>query len=164
MSVRPKASVLPARGGRAVGSEFASGSRVPPTLIAAYRATHYCVNGVSLPFLLRVDEANADLAACHVSHGVSCSAFLTAWNPGSRPTPDDENQAEQDRLQALLRQRGFVLLDGLGVDPTGQWAGEESLLVLGIGRDAACEVGRAFRQHGVVWSGSDAIPRLVMLE
>jgi hypothetical protein len=147
-----------------VGSDFANGSRVPPTLIAAYRSTHYCVNGVSLPFLLRVDESNADLAACHLTHGVSCSAFLTAWNPGSHPTPDEENQAEQGRLQAVLRERGFALIDGLGVDPTGQWAGEESVLVLGIKRDDACEIGRAFRQHGIVWSGSDAVPHLVLLE
>src|SRR5450432_1704996 len=121
MSLPARASALPARGGRAVSSDLASGSRVPPTLIAAYRATHYCVNGVSLPFLLRVDDANEALAACHLSHGVSCSAFLTAWNPGSRATPDDQNEAEQTRLQAVLRERGFALIAGLGLDPTGQW-------------------------------------------
>ena len=139
-------------------------SRVAPTLIAAYRATHYCVNGVSPPFLLRVDEVNADLAACHLARAVDCSAFLTAWNPGSRPMPDEDNALAQDRLRRTLEARGYALLEGLGVDPTGQWAGEESFLVLGIGREAACELGREFRQHGIVWSGADAVPHLVMLE
>lgn len=140
------------------------GSRVAPTLIAAYRATHYCVNGVSPPFLLRIDEPNDDLAACHLTGGVDSSAFLTAWNPGSRPTSEAENELAQQRLKDLLHARGFVLLAGLGADPSGQWAGEESLLVLGIGREAACDIGRSFRQHGIVWAGRDSVPRLVMLE
>ena len=140
------------------------GSRVALTLIAAYRATHYCVNGVSPPFLLRIDEPNADLASCHRASGVHSSAFLTAWNPGSRPTAEEENEAAQQRLKDLLNARGFALLGGLGVDPSGQWAGEESLLVLGIRRDTACDIGRSFLQHGIVWADRDAVPRLVMLE
>ena len=139
-------------------------SRVAPTLIAAYRATDYCVNGVSPPFLMRVDEANPDLAACHRARAVDCSAFLTAWNPGSRTMPDEDNELAQARLRSTLEQRGLAFLEGLGVDPTGQWAGEESYLVLGIGREAACELGREFRQHGIVWSGADAVPHLLMLE
>jgi hypothetical protein len=143
-------------------SDYA-GSSVGPTLIAAYRATYYCINGVSPPFLLKVDETNTDLATCHRSHGVMCSAFLTAWNPGSQPTPEEENRAAQQRLEALLRDRCYRLVDGLGVDPTGQWEGEESFLVLGIDRETACTVGRAFRQHGIVWSDADAVPRLLLL-
>jgi hypothetical protein len=147
-----------------MSSEIAERSRVAADLIAAYRATHYCVNGATPPFLLRVDTANADLAAFHATHGVSCSAFLTAWNPGSRPTADDANHAAQERLRASLSARGFRIVDGLGVDPTGQWGGEESVLVLGISRTTACDIGREFSQHGIVWSGADAVPRLVMLE
>lgn len=133
-------------------------------LVAAYRATHYCVNGATPPFLLRVDATNADLAAFHAANGVRSSAFLTAWNPGSRPTADEVNQAAQQRLKARLLGGGFRVVDGLGVDPTGQWAGEESVLVLGIPRAAACAVGREFHQHGIVWSDADAVPRLLLLE
>ena len=145
-------------------SSQSSGSRVPSTLIAAYRATHYCVNGVTPPFLMRIDAPNADLAACHRAHGVECSVFLTAWNPGSRPTPEADNAAAQGRLEALLRARGYPLLAGLGLDPTGQWEGEESFLALGMERGTGCEIGREFHQHSIVWAGPDAIPRLVLLE
>lgn len=147
-----------------MSSKLAEWSRVDATLIAAYRATHYCVNGASPPFLLRVDVPNPDLAAFHASHGVQSSAFLTAWNPGSRPTPDEANQASQRRLSAHLSGAGYHVVEGLGVDPTGQWAGEESVLVLGIDLDTASEVGRAFAQHGIVWAGADAVPHLVLLE
>jgi hypothetical protein len=138
-------------------------SSVTPALLAAYRATHYCVRGVAQPFLLRVDEPSADLEACHRAHGVSCSAFLTAWNPGSRALPEEDNRAAQLRLSALLAERGFALLAGLGVDPTGQWEGEESLLVLGVERAEAIGIGRAFGQNGILYSGADAVPRLVLL-
>jgi len=147
-----------------VSSELAESSRVAAELIAAYRATHYCVNGATPPFLLRVDSANADLLAFHMAHGVRCSAFLTAWNPGSRPTPDEVNQAAQRRLTSGLQARGYRIVDGLGVDPTGQWGGEESVLVLGIELESACQVGREYCQHGIVWSGADAVPRLILLE
>jgi hypothetical protein len=145
-------------------SNAAVESRVAPALIAAYRATHFCVAGVSPPFILKVDEANADLAQCHRAHGVDCSAFITAWNPGSQPTAQAANEAAQQRLLALLNTRRYRLLPGLGVDPAGQWEGEESVLVLGIDRPSACEIGREFRQHGIVWAGADAVPRLVMLQ
>jgi len=147
-----------------LSSELAQSSRVAAELIAAYRATHYCVNGAHPPFLLRVDVQNADLAAFHAAHGVRSSAFLTAWNPGSRPTPEEANHAAQRRLRSALLGRGLRLVDGLGVDPTGQWAGEESVLVLGIDQGTACAVGREFDQHGIVFSGDDAVPRLVLLQ
>ena len=61
-----------------MSSELAERSRVAAELIAAYRATNYCVNGATPPFLLRVDTANADLGAFHAAHGVNCSA-ARAW-------------------------------------------------------------------------------------
>ena len=139
-------------------------SRVVAALIAAYRATHYCVNGVTPPFLMKVDQMSTDLDDCQRAHGVSCSAFLTAWNPWSRATAEEINHAAQRELAALLSGRGHRVLEGLAVDPTGHWEGEESFLVLGIGCNEAIEVGRKFRQNGFLWSAADAVPRLVLLE
>lgn len=143
--------------------EQSAGSNVTPTLIAAYRATLYCVNGVSPPFLLRIDEPSADLDACQRAAGVECSAFLTAWNPASQLQSPADNAVAQARLEASLRTSGYRLIEGLGLDPTGQWEGEESFLVLGMPRAAACEVGLEFGQNGCVWADRDAVPRLVLL-
>lgn len=139
------------------------GSNVAPTLIAAYRATLYCVNGVSPPFLLRIDEPSADLAACHRAAGVECSAFITAWNPASELKSPTENADAQSRLESRLRAGGYRLIEGLGLDPTGQWEGEESFLVLAMERASACEVGLEFSQNSCIWAGFDAVPRLVLL-
>jgi hypothetical protein len=143
--------------------QTASHSRIEPSLIAAYRATHYCVTGAYPPFLMRADVHSPDLADCHRTHSVQCSAFLTAWNPLSLPTAHDENVAALTRLEALLRERGFPLIAGLGVDPTGQWEGEESLLALGLELEPATALAREFHQNGLLWAGADTVPKLILL-
>ena len=140
-----------------------SGSNVASTLIARYRATLYCVNGVSPPFLLRIDEPSPDLAACHRAAGVECSAFMTAWNPASQLMAPAENAIAQARLETRLRTAGYRLIEGLGLDPTGQWEGEESFLVLGMDRASACDLGLEFSQNSCVWAGRDSVPTLVLL-
>lgn len=140
------------------------GSRLPPTLLAAYRATWYEVNGASPPFVLRVDEPSAALAACHRAHGVHCSAFLTAWNPGSRPAAAAENHAAAEDLERRLASAGYRTLAGRGVDPDDRWPPEDSRLVLGVDRRTAVAIAREFRQAGLLYSGADAVPRLVLLE
>lgn len=138
-------------------------SRLSPSLLAAYRATRYEVTGAMPPFVLRVDEPSAALAACHRAHDVRCSAFVTAWNPGSRPAAAAANAAAAATLEERLRARGYRLLAGRGVDPAGRWPAEESVLVLGLDHDAACRIARQFGQAGLVCAGDDAVPRLVLL-
>lgn len=138
-------------------------STLPPTLLAAYRAARYEVSGATPPFVLRVDEPSAALAQCHEHHGVRCSAFLTAWNPGSRPVAAGVNAAAQAALEERLRAAGHRLLAGRGVDRAGRWPPEASVLALGLEREAARLLGREFGQAGLVWAGADAVPRLVLL-
>ena len=139
-------------------------SRLPPSLLAAYRATRYEVSGATPPFVLCVDEPSAALAACHRAHGVRCSAFVTAWNPGSREAAPAANAAAEAALEQCLRARGHPLLAGRGVDPAGRWPAETSVLALGLARDVACDIARQFGQAGLVCAGDDAVPRLVLIE
>jgi hypothetical protein len=136
---------------------------VTPTLITAYRATHYCVTGVAEAFVLRIDQHSPDLAGCHDQYRVSTSAFLTAYNPLSQPTPEAANEAAQQRLVLRLQACGYQYLEGLGLDPSGDWPAEPSLLVLGISLDEARSIGTEFAQNGFVWAAADAVPRLVLL-
>jgi hypothetical protein len=138
-------------------------SRLPASLVAAYRATRYEVTAATPPFALCVDEPSVALAACHRAHDVRCSAFVTAWNPGSRQAAAAVNSAAGTALEQRLRVRGYRLLAGRGVDPAGRWPAEDSVLVLGLERDAAREIARQFGQAGLVWAGDDAVPRLVLL-
>ncbi len=138
------------------------GSRLSPALVDAYRATHYAVAGEP-PFVLRVDERSAELADCHRRHGVRASAFLTAWNPGSRLGGQDANAAAQAELERRLDVLGFTWLAARGIDPAGHWPTEASVLVLGLERGAACALAREFGQSGLLVAADDAVPRLVLL-
>jgi hypothetical protein len=135
----------------------------PGRLIEAYSAAHYRVTGTATPFVLRIGRRSAELAALQLANGVSCSAFLTAFNPDSVRQAEATNSAAQELLETELAAMGFTLLAGFGEDPSGAWPGEPSVLVLGISRNEAERVGRAFGQLAMVWSGESAVPELVVL-
>lgn len=139
-----------------------SATRIDPRLIQAYRETEYRVHGGG-GFVLRIDQPSAALADAHAVHGVACSAFITACNPRSK----DVGAAANARLHAALRQalqrRGLSFWEGTGQHPVDDWPGEPSHLVFGLTLDAARAMGRALKQNACVWSGPDAVPRLVLL-
>ncbi|WP_420995207.1 DUF3293 domain-containing protein [Cupriavidus sp. 30B13] len=139
------------------------GSTIDPGLIQAYLETRYHVHG-DTPLTLAVGEASPALAALHAAAGVDCSAFITAWNPHSRQEQDPAaNAARQQALAGELAQRGLHAIEGIGQHPSGGWPGEESFLVLGLALDAARALGARYGQNAIVWSGAEAVPRLILL-
>ena len=66
------------------------------------------------------------------------------------------------RLRQLARHEERII-EGTGFDPRGTWPEERSFLVLGLDLEASRALGREFKQNAIVWSGSDAIPRLILL-
>ena len=130
-------------------------------LLDAYRRTEYRVEWTVEPFVMHVDQPSPALLRCHAAFGVQCSTFITAWNPHSAPTAADANAAAMTRLTHHVESQGLQMLPGVGIDPTGEWEGEQSLLVLGLDATAAIAMARAFGQNAVVCAGVDAVPRLV---
>ena len=137
---------------------------IDPDLLALYRATLYEVDWERGAFVLRIDEPSAPLADCHRAFGVSCSCYITAWNPRSQPASDATNAAAQARLHDYLRGSGYRSLPGRGRDPTGQWPPEQSLLVLGMTAAAAWRAGLEFDQSAVVVVEADTVPRLMWMD
>lgn len=133
-----------------------------PELWRAYADTDFHVDAVP-PFVLRIGEPSAELAALHDAVGVSTSAFVTACNPGSVALSDAENARRHAELRAEVRRLGFASHEGRGRHPSGDWPAEASLLVLGIDEAAARSLGRRFGQKAIVWTGADATPRLIAL-
>jgi hypothetical protein len=132
-------------------------------LIEEYRRTHYRVFDPEGEFALIVDQPAPELERCHARHGVGSSAFITAWNPGSRPREAALNKAAQGKLLAEIRRRGWSVIDASGEGPDGRWPPEPSVLVLGIPESDARQLGRDHGQKAVVFAGPDAIPRLLIL-
>jgi hypothetical protein len=139
-----------------------SHTRLPPALVRAYLETEYRVHGEG-GIVLRCGEYSAALDAMHRRIGVVSSAFVTAWNPYSRLHDRDRNTLAQAALARELELRGLRYLPGVGQHPDHTWPGEESFLVLGIDRDAACELAAGYQQNAFVWCGPGAVPELVLL-
>jgi hypothetical protein len=130
--------------------------------LQAYRETDYRVlEGV--PTTLHVDAVCPELALLHARYQTHCSAFITACNPLGRPAAASLNAQRQQALLAQLTRRKLVAMRGIGRHPTNGWPAEPSFLVLGITRRAARVLGRNFEQNAIVWSGHDAVPKLILL-
>ena len=132
-------------------------------LLKNYRATEYWVTEAPHPFCLRVDQASTELAPIYAKHQVTSAAFMTAWNPGSKPHTNDDNRTAQTRLVKELHQGDVTVLAGEGSDPSGEWPAEASVLALGVELARAKSLGRQYGQHAIVWAGEDAVPQLIVL-
>ena len=137
-------------------------SKLDDALIGAYRATRYRVLA-PIPFDLTVDVHSPALEALMQSANVRAAAFVTAWNPRGETWTLPMNRARQEALRAELRALGLPFVEGFGAYAGDVTQGEESLLVLGVERRAACSLGTRHEQNAIVWSGSDAVPRLLLL-
>jgi hypothetical protein len=76
---------------------------------------------------------------------------------------EQTNLRRQEMLAAELRSRSLVFLPGAGRHPTNGWPAEPSFLVLGLALEASKNLGRHYEQNAMVWAGTDAVPRLVIL-
>jgi hypothetical protein len=135
---------------------------IDPILRRKYEETEYRVESRDAPLVLRVGRASRELAHLFRDRGVASAAFVSAFNPYSQPSDEAENAAANQRLEGELRQRRLVYLRGVGSDPQGNWR-EPSFLVLGITREEAEALGRAYRQNAIVFADADALPELVFL-
>lgn len=141
---------------------LATRTSITAATLRAYRETEYHVGG-DRPFVLRIGEFSPQLQAGHERFGVCCSGFLTAWNPGSEPADEADNRRRQRALRRTLQGFGLYFCDGIGVHPSNDWPGEESVLVWGLSLGTARRIGRRFEQNAVVWSNAGAIPQLILL-
>ncbi len=139
-------------------------SGISPEMLAGYRATEYWVDAEPKPFCLHVSKYSAELRRLLDETGCRCAAFISAFNPFSRPMPDEINEQAHIRLRRTLERHARLCIEGVGQDPSGRWPGEKSLLALGIDLPLASAIGREFRQNAILWSGHDAVPGLVILD
>ncbi len=137
-------------------------SAIAPPTLQAYLETDYRVHGEP-GFTLRVGRASAELLAAHKRRRTDCSAFLTACNPFSQPLDAAANAARQAALAKELSGRSLAFLPGVGQHPSNGWPGEDSFLVFGLTLEAAKALGMRLEQNGLVWSGADAVPQLILL-
>ncbi len=155
-------------------------SEVSDELVAAYRSTDYRIEsrlGLDCDtIILRVDLHSEPLAQLLAVSGHGCAAFITACNPFSLPQNPEANLKDcarlRDRLNCQLRHHAtqstqsahaHQIIEGMSCDSSGAWPAEKSFLALGLDLEVSQAIGSEFRQNAIIWSGPDAVPRLILL-
>ncbi len=156
------------RAGSVVGPPKLEGFSIVATeisqeLLAAYLATEYWVGATPDPFCLYIGQHSAPLAELLDDSGCSCATFITSHNPFSESRTVDANAEAHERLRQALDSQSKVLIEGVGRDAARLWPAEKSFLAIGVSLEKAKQLGRRFAQNAIVWVGSDAVPRLVLL-
>jgi len=139
-----------------------SESHIDAATLQAYLETEYRVGGPA-PFVLRIGERSAALAATLARARVDCCAFIAAVNPFGQVLDEAVNARRHAELGQDLAARGLASLEGVGQHPSNGWPGEESYLVFGLPLAAAKALGTRLEQNAIVWSGADAVPQLILL-
>lgn len=119
-------------------------------LIQAYLNTSYRIETPVGPLNVRIGDTNPQLDALLEQHGVRTWAFITAWNPGSQQLSDAENLERHGALQHRFEALKLATLPGVGECPNESWPPEQSVLVLGIDRTTARNLGQEFGQNAIV--------------
>lgn len=138
-------------------------STLSEELIGKYLAAQYQVWIDTSVVTLRIGCQSAPLAALLQATGNRSAVYVTACNPASEVATSQENQSAMARLYERLACYSNHIYRGTGIDPSGEWPAEESLLALGIDLSIAKKISDEFGQNAIVWIDSAAIPHLVLL-
>ena len=125
-------------------------THLSPDLIEAYEATVYCVFADSGELHLKVGKHSDEADDFLNDAKVTSAAFLTAWNPRSEVLAPAVNAQRHQALIKDAEEQGFTWLHGEGRDPKGEWAAEQSLLILGLQPEQAEELARRYKQNAYV--------------
>ncbi|WP_199747095.1 DUF3293 domain-containing protein [Aerolutibacter ruishenii] len=115
-------------------------------LAAAYAQADYAVRLDGDTFRLKVGSAAGDVEAYWPAMHY---AFITAWNPASRPTSDAANQRADSSLVAQLKAIGAPHQPAWAEDTSGDWR-ESGWLVAGLEPHMLDALAHEFGQAGVL--------------
>ena len=138
-----------------------------PELLASYKSADYVVFGHqrgSPELVIRIDRVNPALDELLTHNEAASAAFVTACNPRGEKKTYEENEAAAAALRASPALIGYAWFKGEGRDPEGRWPAEPSLLIVGIARKEATQLGEVLNQNAIVFIEKGGKPELIVLE
>ena len=117
-------------------------------LVQAYMNAEYRV--INPTITLKIGQINPLLNELLMDNNAFYYAFITAENPFSNSFDPEENLDLMNRLATDLQELQLSFLHGVGIDPLGNWPGENSFLVLDIHPLKSSELGRKYQQNAIV--------------
>ena len=131
--------------------------------LRAYEATEYRLGHTDQDIVLTINKRSERLATLFAANGVSCGAFITAFNPRGAIQSDAANARGHAELASKLQELGVNALEGFGSEEGSEWPAEKSYFALGLALEPAKAIGTHFDQDAIVWVGQDAVPKLILL-
>jgi len=131
--------------------------------IRAYEATDYRLGHSNDDIILNIGKPSPRLLEVFNDNGVSCAAFLTAYNPQGTQQSDAANDLAHAKLAKDLRDLGVQIIEGSGSEEGTDWPSERSYFALGLPLETASKIGTDADQDAIVWVGADGIPQLILL-
>ncbi len=131
-------------------------STITQDLLDSYSASEYHVDALP-PFILKIGIFSHELMQLYESTNSNCAAFITAYNPGSNELPTDVNVDRNQELEMLISSMRYSFVRGAG-KCADDGLGEVSLLIVGMDKITAIDVGKQFEQNAIVWCAGDVTP------
>ena len=136
-------------------------SNIDQLLIEAYKATTYVVKRLGLS--IRIGQKNLHLDEFLIDNNEFTWTFITAYNPLSQPLSFMENKARHKKFIIWLKAKRIRYMVGYGIPDDINWAPEMSVLILGMSKQKATELGNELEQNAIVFGQLGKAPELVLL-
>lgn len=130
----------------------------------AYRTTQFLADTPRGEICIRIDEVQRELDLLLEDHAVNDWAFITAYNPASELLERSENDSRHLQFVRRIADSAHLSFSGRGVGEDPGWEPEESLLILGICREEAIQLGRSLGQNAIVCGSTGSSAELIVCE
>ena len=135
-------------------------------LVQQYTQTHYEVQG--LPKALHVGLHDAGTDRFLASHGATCAAVLSAYNPGSMHVLPTENRHNQEGMERNLQEEGYRFVHAVGkaaewiADPEHAWPPDVSVCIFDVSMQDLNAMMVRYRQNAALWFCIEGAPSLAL--
>ena len=136
---------------------------IQKNLLDAYHTAEYHVDTLP-PLILKIGVYSHELMRLYENSTCNSAAFVTAYNPASQELANEINVARNKKLEELIQSQGYLYLYGAGRCAEDNDIGEISLLILGMDKETASDIGKQFEQNAIVWCAGNAVPQLILLK
>lgn len=132
--------------------------------IQAYLHTSYIVHAQQGDIIIRVGRAHEEIDTLIPDMPSPTWAFITAYNPESKPLPHEENERRNNDLKCKVMNSGYTYVEGEGVGDDGLWPPEMSIFILGIPFEYANILASEYNQNGIIFSRKKEKAHLILYD